>query len=132
MRLRAILLRLLLCVALVANGTSAVYASTMMAAGAGMDATAAASHDAEPPCDDMPAMTHSAMTADHDVPAPPVSHDDCCPPGACLCSCVSHAPTIPAFGAFAIPVRPSAAPVAALRVSFASPALPHLIRPPIR
>ena len=130
MRLRAILLRLLLCVALVANGTSAVYASTMMAAGAGMD-VAAAAHDAAPPCDDMPAMAHSAMAADHDAPAPPVSHDDCCPPGACLCSCVSHAPTIPAFGAFAIPVRPSAAPVAALRVSFASPALPHLIRPPI-
>ncbi|MGO4551443.1 CopL family metal-binding regulatory protein [Lysobacter sp. 2RAF19] len=131
MRLRAILLRLLLCVALVANGTSAVYASTMMAFGAGMDATAAASQDSKPPCDDMPAMAHAATATDHGAPAPPVSHDDCCPPGACLCSCVSHAPTIPAFGAFAIPVRPSAAPVAVLRISFASPALPHLIRPPI-
>ncbi|WP_036165232.1 CopL family metal-binding regulatory protein [Noviluteimonas dokdonensis] len=130
MRLRAILLRLLLCFALVANGTSAVYASTMMAFGAGMDATAAA-HDAAPPCDDMPAMAHAAMTSDHDAPASPVAHDDCCPPGACLCSCVSHAPTIPTFGSIAIPVRPSAAPGAALRVSFASPALPHLIRPPI-
>jgi hypothetical protein len=145
MRLRAILLRLLLCIALVANGTSAVYASTMMAFDAGMAATAAAEKDAEPPCPEMPAMTHGAMAADHDMPAmthaataanhdapaPPASHSDCCPPGACLCSCVSHAPTIPAFGAFAISVRPSAAPVAALRVSFASPALPHLIRPPI-
>jgi hypothetical protein len=131
MRFRSILLRLLLCLALVANGTSAVYASTMMGAGAGMDATAAASNDAAPPCDDMPAMAHSAMPADHDAPAPPVSHEDCCPPGACLCSCVSHAPTIPAFGAFAILVRPWAAPVAALRVWFASPALSHLIRPPI-
>jgi hypothetical protein len=131
MRLRDILFRLLLCVALMANGTSAVYASTMMAAGAGMAATAAVDHDATPTCDDMPAMAHSAMAADQDAAAPPISHDDCCPPGACLCSCVSHAPTIPAFGAFAISVRPSAPPVAALTVSFASPALPHLIRPPI-
>jgi hypothetical protein len=131
MRPRSLLLRLLLCIALVANGTSAVYASTLMTAGAGTDATAAASHDAEPPCHDMPAMTHAAMAADHDTPAAPVSHDDCCPPGACLCSCVSHAPTLPAFGVFALPARPSAAPVAALRVAFASPALPHLIRPPI-
>lgn len=145
MRLRSILLRLLLCIALVANGTSAVYASTMMAFNAGMAATPAAGQGAEPPCHDMPgmthaamagdygmpAMTHAAMAADHDAPAPPAAHYGCCPPGACLCSCVSHAPTIPAVGAFAISMRPSAAPVAALRVSFASPALPHLIRPPI-
>jgi hypothetical protein len=132
MHLRAILLRLLLCLALVANGTSAVYASTMMAVGAGMAATTAVEAAAQPPCHDMPAMSHAARAADdHVAPVPPLSHDDCCPPGACLCSCVSQAPTILAFGAFALPLRPSAAPAAALRVSFASPALPHLIRPPI-
>lgn len=131
MRFRSILLRVLLCFALVANGTSAVYASTMMAFGADMGVTTIASHDAEPACPDMPAMAHAALAADHDAPTPPVSHDDCCASGACLCSCVSHAPTIPPFVAFAIPTRPSAAPVAVLRVSFASPALPHLIRPPI-
>jgi len=131
MRFRSILLRLLLCIALVANGTSAVYASTMMAVGAGMAATTAVEQDAQPPCHDMPAMTHAAMAADHVAPAPPISHDDCCPPGACLCSCVSHAPSIVAFGTFALPMRPASAPVAALRVPLASPALPTLIRPPI-
>ena len=131
MRFRAILLRLLLCIALVANGTSAVYASTMMAAGTGIAATAAAPQGAAPPCHDMPAMAHAAMAADHVAPAPPVSHDDCCPPGACLCSCVSHAPTILASEAFALPMRPSAAPDATLRVAFARLALPNPIRPPI-
>ena len=130
MRLRAILLRVLLCIALVANGTSAVYASTMMAFDGGLVAPAAG-QDAKSPCHDMPSMSHAGMAADHDAHAPPTSHDDCCPPGACLCSCVSHAPTIAAFGAFSIQMWPSAAPVAALRVSFASPVLPHLIRPPI-
>jgi len=131
MRFRTILLRLLLCIALVANGTSAVYASTMMAVGAGMAATTAFEQHAQPPCHDMPAMTHAAIATDHVAPAPPISHDDCCPPGACLCSCVSHAPSIVAFGAFALPMRPTSAPAAALRVPFASPALPRLIRPPI-
>jgi len=126
MRFRSILLRVLLCIALVANGTSAVFASTKMALGAGMEATTVVEQHAQPPCHDMP-----AMAADHVAPAPPLSHDDCCPPGACLCSCVSHAPSIVAFGAFALPMRPSSAPAAALRVPFASPALPQLIRPPI-
>ena len=131
MSFRPFLFRLLLCLALVANGATAAYAGTVMAFGAGMDVTTAAGHDAEPPCHDMPEMAHAAMAAGHDAPASPASHDDCCPPGACVCSCVPQASTIPALGAFALPMRPSAAPVATLRVSFASPALPHLIRPPI-
>jgi hypothetical protein len=131
MHLRTLLLRLLLCIALVANGTSTAYASTTMAFDAGMAGAAATGQDAEPPCHDTPAMAHAAMAADHDAPAPPASHDDCCLQGTCLCSCVSHAPSIPAFATFAIAMRASAAPVAPLPVTFASPALPHLIRPPI-
>ena len=133
MRLRAILLRLLLCIALVANGTSAVYASTMMVSGAGMAAAPAVPQTAEQPCHDMPSMTHGSTKADHEAPTAPAapSHDDCCPPGACLCSCVSHAPTILSVQSFATQPGTSPAPVATLRVSFASRALPNLIRPPI-
>ncbi|MUV15421.1 CopL family metal-binding regulatory protein [Lysobacter sp. HX-5-24] len=131
--MRAILLRLLLCIALVANGTSAVYASTLMASGAGMVTTSDVTQSADQPCPDMQSMTHAAMTADHDAPmsSTPPSHDDCCPPGACLCSCVSHVPTILSVQSFATQSGASPAPVAALRVSFASRALPNLIRPPI-
>lgn len=131
MRLRALLLRLLLCIAFVANGTSAVHASTSMVSG--MASTSAASQSSDASCHDMPAMTHAAMTVDDGTPMTPSSpsHADCCPPGACLCSCVSHASTLPSVQALAMHPEPSAVPVAALRVSFASPALPNLLRPPI-
>src|SRR5690242_20177142 len=122
MRFRSILLRLLLCLALVANGTSAVYASARMAP---------APQSAAQPCHDMPAMAHAAIAAGDEAPSPPPSHADCCPPGACLCSCVSHASTLLPSQSFALPPRPAAAPVAAVRVSFPSPVLPNPIRPPI-
>ena len=131
MRLRAILLRLLLCLALVANGTSAVYASARMAFDGGMSTTAIG-REAEPPCHDMAAMQDGVMVADTGTHAPPAgSHDDCCPPGACLCSCVSHAPSILTVHAVALTTGPAASPVSALLSSHASPALLHLIRPPI-
>lgn len=130
MRLRAILVRLLLCLALVANGTSAVYASARMAFDSGKSSTAM-EQEAEPPCHDVADMQDGVMIADTGSQAPADSHDDCCPPGACLCSCVSHAPTILTVHAIALTTRSAASPVSALRSSHASPALPHLIRPPI-
>src|SRR5690349_19760069 len=91
MSLRAILLRLLLCIALAANGASAVYASTMM------DASFAASQDGAAPCHDMPSMDAHHAAAPASMPA----HDDCCPPGACLCSCVAQAQGLVALPAVA-------------------------------
>ena len=130
MRFRSIFLRLLLCLALVANGTSVAYASARMAFDGGMSTTAP-EQEAEPPCHDMAAMQIGVMVAGSGTHAPAGSHNDCCPPGACLCSCVSHALTILPVHAFVLTTQPAASPVSVLRSSHASPALPHLIRPPI-
>lgn len=130
MRFRFALLRLLLSLALVVNGTSAVYANARMAFGAGTG-TATADHKAEPACHDMADMQDGTEVADHDAPLHPARPDDCCPPGACLGSCVSHAPTILTVHAIALTTRPVTAPASARHVSHATPALPHLIRPPI-
>ena len=129
MRLRSVLLRLLLSLALVANGSAVVHASARMAFAA--DAGIAMDHKAEPACHDVAGMQDGTTVDDHDAPPPPAPHDDCCPPGACHCSCVSHAPTILAVHAMARTARPAAAPPSARRLPHATPALPRLIRPPI-
>ena len=120
MRSRSLLLRLLLCLALVANGTTAVFANARTALDP--DMAMAMQHDDAPPCHD---------AASDDAPKPPVSHDDCCGTGACLCSCVAHAPAVVTVDALVPDARPAIAPASAQPVSRASPALPHPIRPPI-
>ncbi|MGO4549795.1 CopL family metal-binding regulatory protein [Lysobacter sp. 2RAF19] len=114
------LLRLLLCLALLANGTTTAFANARMA----LSDVATSTQHAAPPC-------HEA-TAAHDAPAAPsASHADCCPPGACMCSCIAQAATLPMPGIVAWMPRPASVSVAARDASRASPALPNLIRPPI-
>ena len=112
------LLRILLCLALLANGTGAAFANTRMAseAVAGQGAV---------PCHEMATM--------HDAPpvAPPDSHEDCCPPGACLCSCVANASAIAISCVVASTPRPAVLLAVPHDASRASPLLAHLIRPPI-
>lgn len=127
MRSRAILLRLLLCLVLVANGTTAAFANARMAMTMG-DAAPATQQDAAPPCHDMQADDGAAM--DHDAPSTSDSHEDCCG-SACLCDCVAHATAFLAIDALALTAQPAAPPVSAPQESRASPALPHPIRPPI-
>ena len=129
MRPRSILIRLLLCIALLANGTTAVFANTRMAF-EGVAAPAAAHDDAAPPCHEMAGMEQATPTHD-DSPAKSASHADCCPPGACLCSCVSQGAAILTIHALALTALPTAAPTRPPLVSRASPALQHPIRPPI-
>jgi hypothetical protein len=114
------LLRILLCLALLANGTVAAFANTRMAS------EAVAGQGAAAPC-------HDEMASMHDAPpvAPPGSHDDCCPPGACLCSCVANASAIAISYDVASTPRPAVAPPVAHDASRASPLLANLIRPPI-
>lgn len=135
MRARSILLRLLLSLALVVNGLSAVHAGVFMAvdgvAHAAMAAHDAGSRDAEPPCHDaMTAVQDDAARGDEATPSPAAASDDCCPVG-CLCNCVSSAPTLVQVHALAPTPLLDSGPVSALRVPHASPALPDLIRPPI-
>jgi hypothetical protein len=130
MRFRAILLRLLLCLALVANGTSTVHASVRMTFDGGTGSMT--EHQTEPPCHEAAAMPGGELVADPDSPSAPASDADCCPPGGCLCSCVSHAPTILTVHAVAsTTTRRATSPMSALSSAHASPAHPHLIRPPI-
>ena len=111
MRPFAILMRLMLCLALLANGTVSAFANTRMA-----------SHAVQPPC-------HEMAMGDHASP-PPASHDECCPPGACLCACVAQVATLPVFE-FGVVAFAHAPPVAMSQASHASPALANPIRPPI-
>lgn len=121
MRFRSLLLRVLLCLALLANGTTAVFASARMTLD--VDMAMAMQHDAAPPCHE---------DANDEAPKrQPVSHDDCCGTGACLCSCVAHAPAFLTVDAMLLATPRAAPPVSAPHVSRATPALPHPIRPPI-
>lgn len=136
MRFRSILVHLLLCLALLANGTTAAFANARMTLeGAAVPTAAhaapmAAHDDAAAPCHDMAAM-EQAPTAHHATPAGSSSHSDCCPPGACLCNCVSQGAAILTVHALALAALPSLAPAVPPHVSIASPALQHPIRPPI-
>ena len=136
MRPRSILVHLLLCLALLANGTTAAFANARMAfegaavPTAGHAAPTAAHDDAAAPCHDMAAMEQAA-TAHHATPAGSSSHSDCCPPGACLCNCVSQGAAILTVHALALAALRSLAPTVPPHVSIASPALQHPIRPPI-
>lgn len=118
MRFRFLLLRVLLCLALLANGTTAVFANARMALD--VDTAMAMQHDgAAPPCHDEAQQQQ------------PASHDDCCGTGACLCSCVGTATAFFALDALALTRLPATPPAAMPVASRASPALQHPIRPPI-
>src|SRR5688500_3820217 len=93
MRPRSILLRLLLCLVLLANGASAAFANTRMAVEAGATTAALlAGEEIGPPCHDM--GTDLSTVADFDAPSSPASPTDCCQPGACLCSCLAQSTAI--------------------------------------
>ena len=145
--LPAILLRVLLSVVLIFNGSGYAYAATQMHMTAtpvasdvmsdvsdhrGVTEHGAATHDA-PPC-------HGAMGDDMADPAPPADelaghggHDssNCCQTDQCDCVCAQHGPaTSLAFWLRSpTPVRSR---VPAYRpAQHPSPALSHLQRPPI-
>ena len=126
---RYILVHLLLCLALLANGTTAAFANARMAF-EGAAVPMAAHDDAAAPCHDMAAMEQAAAAQDA-TPASSSSHSDCCPPGACLCNCVSQGAAILTVHALALAALRSLAPPIPPHISIASPALQHPIRPPI-
>lgn len=155
----SLLLRLLLCVTLIANGIGVAQASTRMqlshaAHGSHAQPTAApATAGAQPVLADAGEECHPGMTmASHTgAEAPVIDHEsvghasdpsagetdptvdgmDCCDGTNCQCACTQHA-----SAAFIAELSPGAPPVhtAALMggtSQYASPRLPHLIRPPI-
>lgn len=133
MRPSAALLRLLFALSLVFNGVGTAFASVQMQGGGGhMDLAAEA---ATPPCHEDPVPHASAGDSQlgdgADGHPAQDSHADCCQPGACSCPCASHA------SAALVGIEPAAAriehaaSVRPMALGHASPALPHLIRPPI-
>ena len=145
MRLPSLLLRIVLCLSLVLNGSGIAFASGH----AGMDGHAMAGAGSEgqtdQPCheDGTPDPAALMSHADHvpvaggDVPLPDNTHTpghaekDCCDIGTCRCACM--------HGTVAAVAMLARVPVAAIRgtavrplvPAHPAPALPHLIRPPI-
>src|SRR5688572_1945000 len=114
MRFRAILLRLLLCLVLAANATTAAFATTRMAAMGGAEDTAAMQHDDAAPCH--ATQTDDGVAMDHEAPVLPDSHEDCCG-SACLCDCIAHATAFVTVDALAWSPPPATPPGSAAPAS---------------
>lgn len=119
------LLRMLLCLGLLVNGSAQAMATTH---------AMLESHQARvatPPCHEAEDMNAEGSGAHVHRAVPATKKPDCCKSGACECAC-SHgaAATMPTLHAQARRVWQTA--LAGLPVMhYASPALPRLIRPPI-
>lgn len=128
----AALLRALLCLALLLNGTAYAHAATRMAMG-DMGAAAQSGHHDMPPCHesmdmDMAMDDPGAAKADHHDDA---GLPDCCKAGNCDGFCAQHAPALSWLTALGAPRYPAAdAPVYRADVH-ASVRLSHRHRPPI-
>lgn len=143
---RSFLLRIVLCAAMAFNGPGSALAAMHAVSLAPASALAAqpphaASH-ARPPChghEEQPqaeavtADQHAQVQAsharhhDHDAPAP-----DCCRSGHCQCACMQHCPAVVAMPRLPLPgLAPGILP-GLPAIAHLAPALPRLIRPPIR
>lgn len=123
MRLFPVLLRLLLCVAILANGVASAQAGVRMAL-----AHPAAQAHAEPaaasPCHH---HGHVAETA----PAPRHATGDCCDGHRCDCPCMGTLMQAVAMPAVPQAIAHQPAPDAPAAIDLPTPRLAHLIRPPI-
>lgn len=146
MPIRSILLRLFLIVVLLLNGTATAVASVHMnhfgMAEGKAQVTSRGTSDtpAKMPCHDAEAkaasgvVSHAGLHASSDTQGPTdagTPSPDCCESGACRCACLHHgqlAPMSMVANAAIIVHTNSVRPMFSVH---ASPALPHLIRPPI-
>ncbi|KRD39744.1 hypothetical protein ASE35_05320 [Lysobacter sp. Root916] len=145
----SVLLRLLLCVGLILNGSAYAVASTQMQL-THMSAAIEAAATVQTSCHDgmaaggmahdgmaMAAMDHASMSAPSDHShhgqgqAPDGAQPDCCKSPTCTCSCLQPAPATAiafALGGAHIGHSLIARPMS---VDHDAPALPYPIRPPI-
>jgi hypothetical protein len=140
----SVLLRILLSLSLVFNGSGYAFASghlAMMAGHASADTQAvAASGMPQAPCDEGGAVAaHEAagdsagaiLSVSGNAHPPGHSSPECCESGSCRCACVHGTVAAMPILADAILVPMDDAAVRRLVSAHAAPALPHLIRPPI-
>ena len=145
MRTPSLLLRLLLVLALIANGVTGAFAATQMqavhVAGMAAQEKAAAAHaDApKPPCHEQMAAMGDSEAAPQIAPPSALDTDpgtehgssDCCQAANCACACLQHVAAT-STSVHALQVRIGrASGVRPLKMGHATPALRHLIRPPI-
>ena len=141
MSTRAILLRLLLCIALVFNGAASAMASVqMMQMHADGQGTASipvpTMADAEPamPCHHDGQASHSQDAAAAATPSKdqqPHQTPDCCKSSTCTCACVHQAAAMVPMLVFQGATLLHVGSVRSMTLGHPAPALPHLIRPPI-
>lgn len=133
--MRRIVLRLLLCLVVVLNGTGYAVAATQMHMAHLAMVPAAQQADSASPCHEAAAPetagitvhSHDAGVSGDDGPAAP----SCCKSSLCNCDCLQHATA--AMSVVALPAEaPAGAGIAQLRVADrVAPPLPNLLRPPI-
>jgi hypothetical protein len=139
------LLRVVLCLALVANGVGTAAASSRMAFE--HETRAAAASQAAAPCHGHAHAHGSAETAAASTPhahggvhahevaaaisASTQDAPDCCKGKSCTCACVQYASVAFSIDVVSQAFAPAAPQPARLAVDYPQPRLPHLIRPPI-
>lgn len=132
MRPASLLLRLLLCLSLLANGVGAAHAATGMrlahvAQAAVAAADAGSCHEAAP---------EASAPASMPLRDPPPAHagvgdGDCCDGEACDCVCMAQASLALPGGFASVATTAHADVVVGDASGLPPPRLPHLIRPPI-
>ena len=129
------LLRLLLSLSLILNGSGYAAAAAKMQ----MEhaASVAASHEKSQAEEAPPCPGHSDLTAADDQGAEPDSatHDhqkpDCCKSAKCAGACLQHAPAAIVAQWMGPTAIGHSNAVRQIKAAHATPALPHRIRPPI-
>lgn len=137
MTLRAIALRLLLCLTLILNGSGYAVASTQMHLSHLANTAQPAPVAIKAPCHEMVMETAKAAVDDGAMPddcarKANVSHSqDCCQSSHCNCECLQHVSTATAFTDMVagIPVRAEVAQT--LNHDHVQPRLRSPLRPPI-
>ncbi|MGH8085577.1 MAG: CopL family metal-binding regulatory protein [Lysobacter sp.] len=143
MSIHSVLLRLLLIIVLMLDGTATAMASAVHMNHVGMATTAAqvastakADEEGEMPCHDVGANEAKVVTAtdsgehEHGSPDTGAPAQDCCE-GACDCACVHPVQAAVVAALVSVGSIGHSDIVRPMFSVHASPALPHLIRPPI-
>lgn len=137
------LLRVLLILVLVSNGIWSAYASIGMGEGMGHSHSSDVSAETKPQpvplssCSDhrdgmvMKPVASEQAPASPALPEDPHGSSDCCDPSHCTCPCVHACAALPLLASRMPDSMGHDLGVRPLSLGHPSPALPHLIRPPI-
>jgi len=144
MRIAPALIRVLLILALIANGATSAFAATQMQISHLNEKAAEAeapksAQSSVPPCHEHAATigvsiaNAEAAVVDKDSRGANTRHGslDCCKSAKCLCACMHHVAATSASVHFLAANVDHASSVRPLKMGHAAPALPPLIRPPI-